>query len=80
MEKQNTEFRPDILVWGAWAQMQSEELSAKKCWERGVGGLRRRLSAKLVDWPDGAYSPPARLTLAMLEDHCTACGKCRWRK
>ena len=63
MEKQNTEFRPDILVWGAWAQMQSEELSAK-----------------LVDWPDGAYSPPARLTLAMLEDHCTACGKCRWRK
>jgi hypothetical protein len=67
------DFRPVLL---AWAEMQAEELGAKKCSRKGVGGMIRVLNRHISRDVTDIYGRDARRALLLLDGHCRLCGKC----
>lgn len=67
------DFRPVLL---AWAELQAEELGAKKCFRKGVGGMIRKLRSHAHDDLPPIYGGSARRAIHLLELHCDRCRKC----
>lgn len=67
------DFRPVLI---AWAQLQAEQMGAKKCNRKGVGGMIRKLHAHMDEGMPDLYGASARRAAHLLEAHCRFCGKC----
>jgi hypothetical protein len=67
------DFRPVLL---AWASLQADEMGAKKCSRKGVGGLLRHLRAHDDATLPQVYGASAGRAVRLLENHCRHCGKC----